>query len=151
MFLKNGMRGEYRHQLDEKGRMRIPQKLKEMLGDAPVIMKGMNGKCLYMYSQENAEIVLEKMMSDIDFFDDETAMVARYLMPYTIIAEEDKQGRVTLTESLIKCAGLGKNIVTIGAYSRAEIWSEEAWEEYCMSADDDFKESVRKIKERNAK
>ena len=150
MFL-NGMRGEYRHQLDEKGRMRIPSKLKEMLGDSPVIMKGINGKCLYMYSQENAERVLEKMMSEVDFFDDDTAEVARFLMPFTIVAEEDKQGRVTLTETLINCAGLGKNIVTIGAYSRAEIWSEEAWEEYCANAEAKFKASAQKIKERNAK
>jgi MraZ protein len=150
MFL-NGMRGEYRHQLDEKGRMRIPAKLKEMLGDSPVIMKGLSGKCLYMYSQENAERVLEKMMSDMDFFDEDTAEIARCLMPFTIVAEEDKQGRVTLTEPLINCAKLGKNIVTIGAYSRAEIWSEEAWLEHCAASDERFKISVKNIKERNAK
>ena len=122
-----------------------------MLGDSPVIMKGIKGKCLYLYSQENAERVLEKAMNGLDFFDEETAMVARYLMPYTCQVEEDKQGRIAIESALVKFAGFNKNIVTIGAYSRAEIWSEEAWEEYCDTAEEQFKESVKKIKERNSR
>lgn len=140
--------GEYHHQIDEKNRIRIPAKLKELLGENPLIMLG-NGKCLYVYSQERAQQVIAEKLDTLDLANDKKAMLARRLMPFTLIAEEDKQGRVTLTDTLIKKGGLGKNIVTIGAYDRAEIWSEEAWEEFSQFTPEEYDECLKALSKDN--
>ena len=62
------------------------------------------------------------------------------------IAEEDKQGRILLPQSLIKKAGIVKNIVTIGAYDRVEIWSEERWAAYVEDDNMDFDECLKSLK-----
>lgn len=126
--------GQYAHQIDEKGRIRIPSKFKEELGEKPFITCGSNG-CLFVYSGEEAQRVLLKKFKDNDFADAETAKALRILMSNAIFAEEDKQGRILLPQHLIKHAGIKKNIITIGAFNRVEIWSEENWIKYNEECD----------------
>ena len=64
--------GEYHHQIDEKNRIRIPAKLKELLGENPLIMLG-TGKCLYVYSQERAQQVIAEKLDTLDLADDKKA------------------------------------------------------------------------------
>ena len=65
-------------------------------------------------------------------------------------AEEDKQGRILLPQNLIKHAGIVKNIVTIGAFDRVEIWSEERWNEYANLDSDGYDECLKKIASKEA-
>lgn len=136
--------GEYRHQIDEKGRVRIPAKLKEQLGQNPFITRGTNG-CLFVYSKEEADKVFFEKFKDNDFADSEKSRPLRLLTSSAIFADEDKQGRILLPQHLIKHAKIVKNIVTIGAFNRVEIWSEENWDAYTEGGDNDFDACLKLI------
>ena len=136
--------GEYHHQIDEKGRIRIPAKLKEALGVSPMITRGSNG-CLFVFSKEQAKM-FEGSFDGDDFADTPRTRALRLISSSAVFAEEDKQGRILLPQSLIKKAGIVKNIVTIGAYDRVEIWSEERWAAYVEDDNMDFDECLKSLK-----
>lgn len=138
--------GEYHHQIDEKNRIRIPAKLKEALGSSPMIARGSNG-CLFVFSKERAEKMFESTFNSDDF-DESKTRALRLMASSAAFPEEDKQGRIQLPASLIKAAGIEKNVVTIGAYDRVEIWSEERWNAYVADGDMSFDECLRSLKNR---
>lgn len=129
--------GEYRHQIDEKGRVRIPSKLKDLLGDNPFITKGSNN-CLFVIPKEQATKMFTDKFGGIDFTDPVNNKALRLLTASGTYAEEDKQGRILLPSSLLKHSKISKNIVTIGAFNRVEIWSEENWDEYSNVDSEEF-------------
>lgn len=136
--------GEYRHQVDEKYRLRIPAKLKEQLGENPFIMRGTNNS-LVVFKKDEAESLLKDMFKDIAIADPEKNKPLRLIMSSGFFAEEDKQGRILLPPALIKHSKISKNIVTIGAFNRVEIWSEENWDSYCDVESEEFDESLSQI------
>lgn len=136
--------GEYHHQIDEKSRIRIPAKLKDALGESPVILKGTDG-CLFVYSQESMNAMFNSKFANNDFTQADKTRALRLLTSSTIITEEDKQGRILLPQNLIKHAGIVKNIVTIGAFDRVEIWSEERWNEYANLDSEGYDKCLKKI------
>lgn len=121
--------GRFYHQIDEKGRIRIPSKYKAELGDAPFITSGTNG-CLFVYSQTDFLDKFLSKLTDLDISDVEEVRLARIFASNAINAEEDKQGRILLPQHLINHAAIGKNLITIGAIDHVEIWAEERWTEY---------------------
>lgn len=135
--------GTYHHQLDEKSRFRIPAKFKDKLGDTPFITTGTNN-CLFVYSSQEAEKTFFKKFEDNDFMDEAQSRVIRMLTANAMWAEEDKQGRILLTNELINHAQIKKNIVTIGVYNRVEIWSEENWEKY-VKENNNLDESLKSV------
>lgn len=142
--------GEYHHQIDEKGRIRIPPKLKNQLLNGktveeapPFVTRGVGGKYLMVFSHEMAEKKFVKKFEENDFTDAAEAKKIRYLTSVAMDGSEDKQGRITLTKKLMEYAELKKDIVTIGVYDRIEIWSKENWEEY--TKEDDFDKCMADI------
>ena len=112
--------GEFNHSIDEKGRLIIPAKLRDDLGDSFVICNGLEG-CLFVYSQEEwnkfvAELeTLPRMSKDARIF-------KRYFFGSASEGSFDKQGRVLVPPSLRKAAGLEKDVVLVGVQDRIEIW-----------------------------
>ncbi len=121
--------GEYHHQLDEKGRFRIPAKLRAQLGDKPFITSSKEG-CLFVFPTEEAKRIFENKFGETDIDDFGANRDLREMTRGAFTAEEDKQGRILLPTHLAERAGITKNIVTVGVYKRVEIWSEERWNEY---------------------
>ena len=124
--------GEYRHQMDEKGRIRIPPKLKAMLGEHPFITRsGGNSpnKCLIVLPEKDAARIFDAEFGTLNVLTDDSKSV-RVMASSGFVAEEDKAGRILLPQRLMEHAGLNKNIVTLGAYNRVEIWDEESWDAY---------------------
>lgn len=136
--------GEFRHQVDEKGRFRIPAKLREVLGANPFITKGTN-KCLFVFSKEDADRIFFEKFKDNDFANSEESRPLRLMTSSAVNAEEDKQGRILLPNHLIRHSGINKNIVIIGAFNRVEIWSEENWEAYINEDAMDFDACLKTI------
>ena len=120
--------GSYNHQIDQKGRIRVPFKFKEELGEGYVITRGVNG-CLFIMSSATKERY-SAQFSNIALTDPEGLKAARWFMAYMFEAEEDNQGRILLPQSARKVCGIEKNIVFVGAGDRIEIWSEEVWNKY---------------------
>ncbi|MBR2372486.1 MAG: division/cell wall cluster transcriptional repressor MraZ [Clostridia bacterium] len=120
--------GEYRHQIDAKNRLRVPAKLKSELGDKFVVTKGSNG-CLFVFNSKTMESLYEKLQN-VPISDIAAQRSIRMLFSSASEVENDEQGRFLLPQSLKAFAKIDKNVVTVGAGTRIEIWSEEVWNEY---------------------
>lgn len=120
--------GTHSPRLDEKGRIILPAKFREELASGLVLTKGQEN-CIYVFSAREFEKVLAQMQ-DAPL----SNMAARdYIRIFLSGASDevpDKQGRVTIPAALRAYAGLAKELVVIGAGSRAEIWDAASWAEY---------------------
>ena len=132
--------GTYRHQIDEKCRMRMPTKFKDELGDNFIVTKGTNN-CLYAFSKEKFEELYNKL-ANLPIFDAEIQKPVRMVLSSAFETEEDKQGRILVAKELREYAKISKNIVFIGSGSRVEIWAEEEWNAY---NDGDFTETSKAL------
>lgn len=127
--------GEYKHQLDEKNRLRLPAKLKLKLGEKYVILKGSN-KCLFVFSQQELESTITEKLKSLPLTDVKAQRTVRAMFSSGFEVEEDSQGRFVLPATLKEFANIDKNVVSIGAGNRVEIWAEEEWITY--NADEDY-------------
>ncbi|HEX7835012.1 MAG TPA: division/cell wall cluster transcriptional repressor MraZ [Pseudolysinimonas sp.] len=120
--------GTYAPKLDEKGRIILPAKFRDELASGLVLTRGQE-HCVYVFSQREFESLHEKIRQA-----PVTSKQARdYLRVFLSGASAevpDKQNRVTIPTPLRSYAGLDRDLVVIGAGSRAEIWDAEAWETY---------------------
>lgn len=120
--------GEYQHSIDAKGRVIIPSKFRDELGDKFVLTRGLDN-CLFIFPQEEWQKFEEKLLNLPVASKDARAFV-RYFFSSAIECEIDKQGRLTIPQNLKDHARIEKEIVTIGVMSRVEIWSKQEWESY---------------------
>lgn len=125
---------EYNHTVDTKGRLIVPSKFREQLGDEFVVTKGMDG-CLFVYANEDWN-AFEQKLTSLPLINKEARKFARFFLAGAAQVEVDKQGRILLPANLRQFAGLEKDVVLVGVGSRIEIWSRENWEN--MDADSDM-------------
>jgi len=125
--------GEYEHSLDDKGRMIMPAKFREDIGDKFIITKGLDG-CLFAFSKEK----FETKLSTLPISNKDARSFTRFFFAGAMDCELDKQGRFLISSNLREFAGFVKDVVIVGMNARIEMWSKEKWEE-CnqnLSADD---------------
>lgn len=117
------MTGVYRHTLDAKGRLFIPAKLREELGDTFYVTISMEC-CLSAYSSESWDKLMEKVraMSKVQ------QVKVRPLFSHAAKCELDSQGRILLPQALRDWAKIEKNVAVVGAGECAEFWNEESWD-----------------------
>lgn len=125
-------KGEYSHTIDAKGRLIVPSKFREELGEEFVVTKGLDG-CLFAYPNNEWE-KLEEKLNQLPISNKPARQFSRFLLAGASSCEVDKQGRILLPSVLRDFANLTKDVVIIGVSSRVEIWSRDKWEAYC---DDD--------------
>mgnify|MGYP000962525788 FL=1 len=117
-------KGIYYHQTDEKGRIRIPAKLKAQLGEKYFITRGGLGS-LVIASEDYFEQNIFSKIKDIEYTDVDAMRSIRAITSFMFDIEEDNQGRFVMPPVLRDYAGIEKNIVTIGAGNVIEVWSED--------------------------
>lgn len=117
------MTGEFQHNLDAKGRLFIPARLREELGDVFYVTISME-RCLSAYSAESWRIFSDKVNS-MPYVKQRKM---RPLFAYAARCELDAQGRVLLPQNLRTYAGLNKGVAVIGCNNHAEFWDSVAWE-----------------------
>lgn len=117
-------KGIYYHQIDEKGRLRIPAKLKAQLGEKYYITRGGLGS-LVIASEDYFEKNIFSKIQDIEYSDIDAMKAIRAVTSFMFEIEEDNQGRFVLPPVLKSYADIIKNVVTIGAGNVIELWSEE--------------------------
>ncbi len=123
-----GFKGEYNHTVDAKGRVIVPSKFREILGEEFVVTKGMD-KCLYAYENSEWEI-FEKKLSELPTTSRETRKLCRFYLAGAATCEVDKQGRILLPAVLREFAQIEKDAVLVGNGNHVEIWDKERWTEY---------------------
>lgn len=119
--------GTYYHNMDVKGRMSFPNKLREIIGEKFYVTKGLDG-CLFVYSPESwCELV--RQLSAVPIGQGGKEMHRMFIAGASEV-EADKQGRILITQALRDYAGLEKDVVVIGSLNRCEIWDKARWEKF---------------------
>ncbi|GFZ27726.1 division/cell wall cluster transcriptional repressor MraZ [Lactobacillus corticis] len=130
--------GEYQHNLDAKGRLIIPAKLRDQIGEKMVFTRGMEG-CIFGYTVEEWQKI-EAKLAKLPLTKRNARKFTRMFYSGAMEAEFDKQGRVNLTTTLKEHAGLIKECVIVGVADRIEIWAKERWDDFENDASDDYDE-----------
>ena len=120
--------GEYEHSLDAKGRLIMPAKLREDIGEKFIITKGLDG-CLFGFSQAEWNNFEEKLKT-LPLTNKNARDFVRFFLSGATEYEIDKQGRFLIAGNLREYAQMEKEIAIIGVGTRIEIWNKEKWKEY---------------------
>lgn len=118
---------EYNHTIDTKGRLIIPAKFRESLGQEFVVSKGMDG-CLFVYANDDWNAFEQKLRELPKITNKQTRSFSRYFLAGAAQVELDKQGRILVPPHLREFAELDKDVVLVGVGDRVEIWSKEKWD-----------------------
>ena len=120
--------GEYHNNLDVKGRIVIPFKFREELGDEIVLTRGLDGS-LFIYSLTTWSSLTEKLTT-LSFTEKDSRNFIRFLLSGAVTLEFDKQGRIVIPNYLKDYAALEKEVVIVGVLNRVEIWSLSNWNNF---------------------
>lgn len=123
--------GEYQHSLDAKGRVIIPSKFREGLGEKFILTKGLDS-CLFIYSLDEWSN-LEAKLKTLPFTDKDVRAFVRFFFAGATECEVDKQGRILIPQNLRQYASLDKDVYIIGVSTRVEVWDKVKWEDYTNS------------------
>lgn len=119
--------GEYNHSIDTKGRLIVPAKFREQLGETFVVTKGLDG-CLWVFAPDEWEEFSGKLRS-LPVANKEARKFARFFLAGAAEVETDKLGRILIPQVLRDYAALEKDVALVGTGNRVEIWAQDAWEE----------------------
>jgi len=137
--------GEYKHNLDTKGRLAVPAKFRDKLKQGAVVTRGLDN-CLFLYSKEAWEKIAEKL-SNLPISQSKARAFSRLMLAGAMDVKVDSQGRINLPEYLCDYAGLKKETIVAGLFDRLEIWNEEKWHEYKTGAEAESTEIAESLGE----
>lgn len=130
--------GEFQHNIDAKGRLIVPSKLRKELGEKFVLTRGLDG-CLFGYPMSEWEN-LEAKLNEMPLAKKDARTFVRFFYSAATECELDKQGRINIPSTLRNYAALIKGCVIIGVSNRIEIWDETRWEDFSAEAEENFDE-----------
>lgn len=137
--------GEYQHTLDPKGRVIMPSKFRDDLGERFVVTKGLDN-CLFVYPQSEWQ-ELERKLRTLPLTSRDARAFTRFFFSGATECELDKQGRILIPANLREYAELDKDLTIIGVASRVEIWGRERWDDYNDDSNMDHESIVEKMAE----
>jgi MraZ protein len=135
--------GEHQHSIDEKGRIIIPAKFREALGESFVVTRGLD-QCLFIYPRSEWT-VLEQKLKALSLMKSDARAFTRFFFSGATECELDKQGRANIPGNLVDHAKLEKDCVVIGVSNRVEIWSKQTWADYFQQSQQSFNEIAEKL------
>ena len=125
--------GEYEHNLDDKGRLAVPARFRDDLGDGVVITRGFD-RCLMGFPRP-VWTTLAQQVSNLSLGQGEARNLRRLLFSGAADVMLDRQGRILIPQNLREYAGLGEQVIVAGLNTHFEIWSNERWREVLDSLD----------------
>ena len=136
--------GEYNHTIDAKGRLIIPSRFRELLGEEFVLTRGLDG-CLSIYPMDEW-VAFEEKLRALPLTNKDARTFSRFFVAGATTCQLDKQGRILVPQTLRQFAGLDKDVVLTGNLNRIEVWSKEKGREICNDDDmDSIAESMQNI------
>jgi MraZ protein len=123
--------GEYKHNLDNKGRVAVPSKFRKTLKGGAVVTRGLDN-CLFLYPKKEWEAIAK---TSLPISQAKARAFARLMLAGAMDVDFDNQGRINLPEYLRKFASLKKKAVIAGLYDRLEIWDEITWNKFKTGAE----------------
>lgn len=137
--------GEYYHSLDEKGRVILPAKFREMLADGLFITKSFDN-CLLVYTKQDWFELVDKVRA-LPTTKASVRNFQRFLIGSAVEGEVSRQGRVSIPQNLREFGGLDKDVVIVGVANKLEIWEKERYERFIDSAEQSRSEIAEEIAE----
>ena len=137
--------GEYTYSLDEKKRLAVPVKFRNLLGKKAVITRGLD-QCLFIFSAKEWESLAEKI-SKLPLSQSDVRGFARLMLGGAMEVTIDSMGRVLVPDYLKKYASLNKKVVLVGVLNRVEIWDEDIWEKYKGVTEKEGENIAERLKE----
>ncbi|CAM2954816.1 MULTISPECIES: division/cell wall cluster transcriptional repressor MraZ [Salinicoccus] len=135
--------GEFKHQLDAKGRLIVPSKFRDDLNGQFIITRGLD-QCLFGYTLEEwAQI--EKRMSALPLTKKDARKFMRMFFSGATEVEVDKQGRINIPTNLREYADLTKECTVIGVSHRIEIWSTEKWDSFYEESESHYEDIAEEL------
>ena len=137
--------GEYQHTMDDKGRIIVPAKFRDGLGESFVLTRGLDN-CLFVYPREEWQI-LEGKLRELPLSRQNARAFVRFFLSGAVDCEFDKQGRISIPNNLRDHSYITKEVVIIGVANRLELWSKEKWDEYIKVAEESYEEIAETMEE----
>lgn len=135
--------GTYEPKLDDKGRIILPAKFRDEFAKGLVLTRGQE-RCIYVFPHQTFVGLVETVQS-APLTSKAARDYVRLMLSGASDETPDKQNRVTIPGQLRDYAGLGRDLVVIGAGSRAEIWAADAWEAYYNDKEQAFSETEEEV------
>lgn len=117
--------GEYEHSVDDKGRATLPARIRDALGNAAFLTRGLDG-CLFLYTERRWQEITEQV-GRLPVGKRSGRLFARMIFAGNR-CEPDKVGRIILPLGLRKFAGITNQVVIVGVEDRVELWAPDRWE-----------------------
>ncbi len=137
--------GEYRHNLDTKGRVAIPAKFREKLNAGAIITRGIDS-CLFVFANAEWDALAKKLIA-LPIAQANSRAFVRLMLAGASDVGLDNQGRILIPDYLRAYAGLKKEVVVAGLYNRIEVWDEAAWKAYKAKTESASEEIAEKLGE----
>ncbi len=135
--------GQYSHNIDAKGRMILPAKFRDKVGDTIVIARGLD-KCLSVYPLDKWQEI-EKKLTALPTTKKEARIYSRLVLSSAADLEFDKMGRINLPAHLIEIGHLQKKCIIVGVGDYFEIWDEDMWHDYNASVEKSFEDIAEEL------
>jgi MraZ protein len=135
--------GEFQHNIDTKGRIIVPAKFREGLGEGFVVTRGLD-KCLFAYPMDEWKL-LEEKLKKLPLTKKDARAFTRFFFSGAVECEVDKQGRINIPQPLRNYAVLEKECTVIGVSNRVEFWASDSWEDYFSESEESFAEIAENL------
>jgi MraZ protein len=126
--------GEYRHTVDDKGRISVPARFRAQLAEGAFVSRWLDD-CLAIHTRDGWEALAQRV-AGLPITDQSSRLFQRFIFGAAVEAEIDRQGRILLPAFLREPAGLAGEAVVVGSRDHAEIWAPDRWDSYRRALDD---------------
>ena len=137
--------GEYKYTIDDKKRLAIPVKFRNLLGEKAIVTKGLDN-CLFLYPVKEWEKMAEKL-AQLPISQSDARGFARIMLAGAMEVNIDRLGRILIPDYLRDYSSLNKKVVVAGLYNRVEIWDEDKWNEYKEKTEKEAGDMAERLKE----
>ena len=137
--------GEYKHNLDSKGRLAVPAKFREKLQSGAILTRGLDN-CLFVFAAKEWEVLVGKLMA-LPIAQANSRAFVRLMLSGAMDVDLDSQGRILVPDYLRKYADIKKQAVVTGLYNRIEIWDDQKWQQYKQKTESASDEIAEKLGE----
>lgn len=130
--------GEYHNNLDEKGRMLVPSRVRNLIpGNQLVLTRGID-KCLWVYTPDEWQRIASLILDSSSVFKSKTRLLQRRIIAPAQECEIDKSGRINIPPTLRESVGLKKEVVLLAMEKYMEIWDESEYDNYLKESEEEF-------------
>jgi MraZ protein len=136
--------GEYEHTIDDKGRITLPAKFRELFRSGIVITRGMD-RCLSAYTPAEWQKLVQNQLASLNPLSPDSRRLQRFFFSGAAETAPDKQGRVTLPPALVQRAQLVRDVVIAGVYDHLEIWDRSAWQEQIKEIEESAEDAAERV------